>query len=197
MIDLPVAEQPTAVRMLEKTPQNALRIPFLRALFPDTRFLVLYRDPAQNISSILEGWQSQRFIAYRALPGWQHGARSFLLTPGWEMLADRPLVEIAAQQWRLANETILADLTALPVSHWLFVRYADLVTAPMPTLHQIAVFDDLCWDDNVERVVAQALPLSRMIFSSPAPEKWRKHAVALAMVLPGVEPVVQQIAWML
>ncbi len=36
-----------------------------------------------------------------------------------------------------------------------------------------------------------------MIFSSPAPEKWRKHAVALAMVLPGVEPVVQQIAWML
>jgi hypothetical protein len=192
-IDLQAAERPAQVRLLEKTPKNALRIPFLRALFPDARFLFLYRDPAENISSILEGWQSQRFIAYRTLPGWPHGAWSFLLTPGWEAFTDRPLVEIAAHQWRVANETILADLAALPRADWLLVRYTDLVAAPKLTLRRIAAFADLRWDDAVEGVVAQALPLSRMTFSAPTPEKWRKHAAELATVLPGTMSVVPQI----
>lgn len=194
MIDLPAAEQPGQVRLLEKTPKNALRIPFLHALFPDARFLFLYRDPAENISSILDGWQSGRFIAYRALPGWPYGPCSFLLTPGWARLYDRPLVEIAAHQWRVANETILADLAMLPPSAWLCIRYTDLVAAPKLTLRRIVLFADLCWDEAVERVVAQALPFSRMTFSAPQPEKWRKHAAALATVLPRVEGLVRQVA---
>ena len=32
------------LRLLEKTPRNALRIPFLRAVFPGATFLFLYRE---------------------------------------------------------------------------------------------------------------------------------------------------------
>lgn len=194
LIDLPAAEQPRQVRLLEKTPKNALRIPFLRTLFPDARFLFLYREPAENISSILEGWPSGRFIAYRSLPGWPHGAWRFLLTPGWETLRERPLVEIAAYQWRVANETILADLATLPRNDWHLVRYTDLVTAPKPTIQQIATFADLGWDASVEQVVAQALPVSRLTFAPPAPEKWRKHEAILATVLPAVDSLAKQVA---
>ncbi|MFM8351941.1 MAG: sulfotransferase family protein, partial [Actinomycetales bacterium] len=35
-------------RMLEKTPKNALRVPFLAAAFPDARFVYLYRDPRET-----------------------------------------------------------------------------------------------------------------------------------------------------
>ena len=192
--DLPEAERPPSVRLLEKTPKNALRIPFLRAVFPDARFIFLYRDPAANISSILEGWQSRRFIAYRALPGWPHGAWSFLLTPGWEALRDRPLVEIAAHQWRVANETILTDLDRLPRSDWRLVRYADLVATPKQIIREVAAFADLRWDEEVEQLVSQALPVSRVTLTTPAPDKWRKHAAAMATVLPGVESIVKQMA---
>ena len=192
-IDLPEAERPPRVRLLEKTPKNALRIPFLRAAFPDARFIFLYRDPAANISSILEGWQSRRFIAYRSLPSWPHGAWSFLLTPGWETLRERPLGEIAAEQWRVTNETILADLERLPRSDWRLVRYDDLVATPKQIIREVAAFADLRWDQEVERVVSQALPVSRMTLTAPAPDKWRKHAAALATVLPGVENVVKQV----
>ena len=191
-IELPATERPSEIRLLEKTPKNALRIPFLRALFPDARFIFLYRKPAENISSIVEGWQSKRFIAYHALPGW-NGAWSFLLTPGWEDLLDRPLVEIAAHQWRVANETILSDLALLPSDDWLFVRYADLAGAPNPTIVRIALFADLTWDESVEQVVSHALPFSRMTLSAPAPTKWRKHAAELESVLPSVAPVVEKI----
>lgn len=46
LIDLPPEARPARLRLLEKTPKNALRIPFLRALYPDARFLFLYREPA-------------------------------------------------------------------------------------------------------------------------------------------------------
>ena len=36
-----------AIRLLEKTPKNALRIPFLREVFPDAHFIYLYRDPRE------------------------------------------------------------------------------------------------------------------------------------------------------
>lgn len=189
LIDLPAAERPLRVRMLEKTPKNALRIPFLRALFPAARFLFLYREPAANISSMVEGWQSQRFIAYRALPGWKHGPWSFLLTPGWEALQEESLVGIAAQQWRVANETILADLGALPRADWLLVRYRDLVATPHSLIQQIATFAELPWDEAIAAHVAQPLPISSMTVSTPMADKWRQHEATLAAVLPATQEI--------
>ncbi len=75
------APPPGRIRMLEKTPKNALRIPFLAKVFPEARFIYLHRDPHQVLSSMMEGWESGRFTMYRNLPGWT-GERewSFLLT---------------------------------------------------------------------------------------------------------------------
>jgi hypothetical protein len=191
---LPADQRPAAVRFLEKTPKNALRIPFLKAVFPDARFLFLYREPRQNISSLLEGWRSRRFVAYRELPGWPYKEWGFLLIPGWEKLIDRPLVEIAAQQWRVANEYIWADLQALPRSDWLFITYEDITGQPARTMQQISQFAGLRWDETVQQAVSGDLPLSHMVISPPVPDKWRKHEAELALVLSELEPVVNRVA---
>ncbi|HEY1991673.1 MAG TPA: aspartyl/asparaginyl beta-hydroxylase domain-containing protein, partial [Gammaproteobacteria bacterium] len=52
----------SGLRLLEKTPKNALRIPFLDALFPDALFLFLHRAPGPNLGSMLDAWQSGRFV---------------------------------------------------------------------------------------------------------------------------------------
>jgi len=193
-MELAAEERPDAPRLLEKTPKNALRIPFLRALFPDARFLFLHRAPAENIASILDGWHSRRFVAYHALPGWPRGAWSFLLTPGWEQWAGRPLVEVAAQQWRVANETILAELATCPCAQWLAVSYAELVTAPRQSVQRIADFAGLTWDETVEQALAAPLPLSRMTFSAPSPDKWRKYAAEIETVIPDLESLAKRLA---
>lgn len=193
LIDLPPGERPPAVRLLEKTPKNALRIPFLAALFPDAHFLFLFREPAANISSMIEGWQSHRFIAYRSLPDWPHGPWSFLLTPGWESLRDSSIAQIAASQWQAANAAIVEDLAGLPPSCWSLVRYDDLVNEPGPIIQRIAQAAGLTWDVEVEQRVSQALPLSGMTVSAPSAEKWRKNAAQIEPLLPGVAGVVRQV----
>jgi hypothetical protein len=191
---VPAEQRPAAVRFLEKTPKNALRIPFLKAVFPEARFLFLYREPRQNISSLLEGWRSRRFVAYREMPGWPYQEWSFLLIPGWEKLIDRPLVEIAAQQWRVANEYIQADVQALPRGDWLLVTYEDITRQPAETMQKISQFASLRWDESVQQAVSGDLPLSQMVISPPVPDKWRKHEAEIAPLLSELEPVANRIA---
>ncbi len=78
-----------ALRLLEKTPKNALRIPFFERIFPDAQFIFLWRDPRENLASIIEAWDSGGWITYPELHGWQ-GPWSLLLPPMWQHLAGRP-----------------------------------------------------------------------------------------------------------
>lgn len=189
-LERPVAKRPPKVRFLEKTPKNALRIPFLKAAFPEALFIYLYRDPRENISSLMEGWRSRRFIGYRPLPGWPYLEWSFFLPPGWSSLQDSPLVEIAAYQWKTANSYILEDLRALSTSCWYLVRYTDLIREPRKIIKELSDFAGLSWDAQIEQRVSQALPVSRMTLSAPAADKWRKNEQELATVLPALEPLV-------
>ena len=175
---------PGSVRFLEKTPKNALRIPFLKAAFPDALFVYLYREPAENISSLLEGWRSLRFIAYRNLPNWMHRQWSFFLPAGWRELHSASLATIAAYQWRKCNETIVNDLKNIPDSDWCRVSYADLVAHPQQTLMQIAHFAELDKDNDISELLAKTLPVSRLTLSDPAADKWRKYESELNTVLP-------------
>ena len=55
-VDFSPDHRPPSVTLLEKTPRNALNIPFLLEVFPQVRFIYLHRDLRQNIASIVEAW---------------------------------------------------------------------------------------------------------------------------------------------
>ena len=171
-----------ALRMLEKTPKNSLRIPFLMQAFPEARFVFLYRDPRQVLASMLEAWKSGRFKTYAGLPGWPLEHWSLLLTPGWRSLAGKPLIEIVAAQWQAATEVLLDDLAALPPDRCVPIRYGDFVADPSGQVARLCEALGLNWD----RPLGGALPLARHTVTRPDPEKWRTHAEAIESVLPGL-----------
>jgi hypothetical protein len=124
----PAPGQP--VRMLEKTPKNSLRVPFLTRVFPEARFIYLYRDPRQVLSSMIEAWTTGRFRTYPQLPGWSGAPWSLLLVPGWRELIGRPLHEIVAAQWNAATRLLLDDLETLPAQRLTITRYDELLAHP-------------------------------------------------------------------
>ena len=164
------------VRLVEKTPKNALRVPFLAAAFPDARFVYLYRDPRETISSMLDAWRSGAFVTYPALPGWSGPPWSLLLVPGWRDLIGQELGAIVARQWATTTTTLLDDLAALAPDRWCVTSYDRLLAEPRAEIERICEFADLAWDDDLD----EPLPLSRHTLDSPRPEKWRRNAAELA-----------------
>ncbi|MEO8676540.1 MAG: TIGR03032 family protein [Casimicrobiaceae bacterium] len=171
-------------RLLEKTPKNALRVPFLDALFPDALYIYLYREPEETIASLIEGWESGRFVMYADLPGWTGPPWSYLLVPEWRNLAGQPLPAIAAAQWRATQEHLLDDLASIPGDRVWALSYYELLADPKHCLADICQFAGLSWD----RDLPGALPLSSHTVTPPEANKWRGREQLLAPHLPALRP---------
>jgi hypothetical protein len=167
-----------AVRLLEKTPKNALRIPFLASVFPDAQFIYLYRDPRPTLASMMEAWASGKFRTYPQLPGWSGPAWSLVLVPGWRSWVGAPLAEIVARQWSATTRILLDDLEALPEARWTAAAYDAFIAAPQAVASGLCRNAGLVWD----RDLGSTLPLARNTLSAPNAEKWRAKADAIAAV---------------
>ncbi len=180
------------LRWVEKTPKNSLRIPFLERLFPDARFLFLWRDPRENVSSIMDAWRAGGWVTYPSLAGWE-GPWSMILPPGWQQLRGRPLEEVAAFQWQRTNSIILDDLAVRPRERWAVVSYAELMADPGAALRGICDFAGLEFDAALAQRIAAPLPPSRHTLTPPAEGKWRRNVAEILRVLPDLQPTWQRL----
>jgi hypothetical protein len=168
--------------MLEKTPKNSLRVPFLARVFPQARFIYLYRDPRQVLSSMIEAWTTGRFRTYPQLPGWTGASWSLLLVPGWRELIGRPLHEIVAAQWNAATRLLIDDLEGLPAERRTIARYDALLADPAAEIRRLCSATGLDWEDEA----GVALRLSRYTVTAPDADKWRRHSAEIDAVLPSL-----------
>lgn len=175
------------MRLLEKTPKNALRIPFMKHLFPDAQFVYLYRDPKQVISSMIDAWQSGRFITYPNLPGWTELPWSLLLIPGWRELIGKPLHYVVANQWATTTRIMLDDLQTLDQNQIIKVRYEDLLLNTNTELNRVCTYAGIRQFENI-----QELALSKHTLTPPDPNKWQRNERLIEEIWPIVELQVQR-----
>jgi hypothetical protein len=168
------------VRMLEKTPKNALRTKFFDAVWPDAEFVYLYRDVREVLASMMEAWASGQFQTYPDLPGWSGYPWSLLLIPGWDKLLGQPLPVVVAHQWATTTELLIDDLERIAEDRVRAVNYADLLSRPQRLATALTAAVGLGWD----RALPSELPLSKTTVSRPRADKWRRLEPVVESVLP-------------
>lgn len=115
----------------DKTPSNALKLPEIEWVFPDARYLCLYRDSLDVVQSCLE--IPEKSYMWWSLP----------------YVAKHPQNYMAAllENWVEKTENILAFESSHPNA--LRVRYEDLVADPVKTLGPLFNFLGLGWDTSL------------------------------------------------
>jgi Sulfotransferase family len=164
-----------SLRVIEKTPENSLRVSFLAAMFPAARFVFLHRDARQAVSSICQAWRHPGFVKYPDLPGWERPAWHLLLPGGWREFNSASIMEVAAFQWASANRQAMDDLEGLSAESWTSVDYAELVATPAAVVRRICEFAEISYDEWLAAALAQPLPLSPTTITAPSPIKWRSN----------------------
>jgi len=183
------ASRPARIRLIEKTPENSLRVPFLQRAFPDARFIFLHRDARQNVSSLAEAWNHDGFVNIPELPGWDRHRWCFLLPPEWRALNGRSLSDVSAFQWRAANQFATDDLEALPRDRWTSIDYNELVAAPGQVVQKLCDFLGIDFDAQLADALSRPLPLSSTTITPPSPIKWRSNRSLDRSSLEGLGPI--------
>lgn len=182
------------IRTVDKNPKHCFRTSFLKAVFPDAKFVFLYRRPEANISSLIEGWKSGKYSTYRLSRSdgepfqWHFG-----LPPGWMDWIDVSLTERCARQWVGYTRALLDAERTLPDGDVVRCHYEDLVEHPLDVARSVFGTLDIAVSSTV-RKHCRSLPVVNAV-SSPAPDKWRKREADIRSVAPIFRDVAEEVGY--
>ncbi|HEU4856187.1 MAG TPA: sulfotransferase [Rhodanobacteraceae bacterium] len=140
------------------------RVGFLRELFPQAKFIHVYRDGRAVASSLLavrfwRGWEGPA--------GWGFGALDPAEQDEWER-HDRSFVALAGIQWKLLMAAMDATSADVPASDLMHLRYEDFIDAPVAAFKRVTEFCGLDWSSPFGNSIRQ----KRL---KTANEKWKQQ----------------------
>ena len=115
-----------------KSPAHSYRVPVLRELLPDARFILIVRDPYEVFESMVR--------AYRAL------TQKFGLGPA---MSDDEVRSVILSERKRFEAKLLSGVSGLPEHRLAVVRYEDLVQNPLQVIEglyrqlELANFEDI------------------------------------------------------
>ncbi len=180
--------------VLEKSPQNILRIPYVRAIFPEATYLYIVRSPFSFISSVEYKWQrtvtangiirrlqdtppSQLHHWVRRFMSQQFSKRilrkKYLSIWGprykgvYDDLASGDLMRVIAKQWSECSRQAEEALARFGAGAVLRMRYEDFVENPI--LH----LDAICAHCGLE-LTDEMVQAARDMVKTDRQTKWRR-----------------------
>lgn len=181
-------------RVMEKTPSNVLRVPYVEAIFPESKFLYIIREPFANLSSAELRWQFRSnwhrlWERFKECPKTQvpyHMSRIFIdryrhyilrkkyfsmwgiRYPGiYNDLKQMTIEEVIAKQWVAGSIQAETDLAAIDPAKIMRIRYEDFVLNPVEEYQRIVDHFDLSITDAIKKQVAEMVDPSRQ-------SKWKR-----------------------
>ncbi|MCH7792499.1 MAG: sulfotransferase [Planctomycetes bacterium] len=200
-------------RLLEKTPSNCLRLPFVRAVFPEARIVLLIRDGRSVLNStdrILEAGVPTHRIVQRAMetplsewPAYVPRTVSTLKRkimrqklsywgprpPGWqEWLAVHTPIEVLARQWSATITRAVEDAEGDPGV--LKIRYERLVRTPDAEMRRLVEFCRLTDGDALVQRASESARADRA-------DAWRSEVepAQLESVRSILEPALNRVGY--
>lgn len=192
-------------RYLDKSPRNAVRVPYLQSLFPDASFVFLKRDGRATVSSLITGWRSESKVfggvdvrTPLEIDGYSGTAWRFVAPPGWRAFATgHTLAEVCAFQWVAVNEALLDAREHVDPARWMEVAYERFVDAPIEETASLLQRLGLDADAAVlDRAANLDRNVSKVAVTPPRPDKWREeHAEEIERILPLIAPTMRRLGY--
>jgi hypothetical protein len=193
--------------IMEKTPQNILRIPYVRAIFPEATLLFIVRDPFSFISSVEHKWQKTvtgsgilRRLKDTPISQVHHWARRYIVQqvnkkilrrkylsiwgPRYKGIQDdlktHDQLTVIARQWAVCSKKAEQDMARFENGRILRLKYEDFVEDPVSDLERICAHCGLEMNSNMVKATREMVKSDRKL-------KWKRFDPNdLARVLPEI-----------
>ena len=191
--------------IVEKTPHNILKIPYVRAIFPEARFIYIVRSPLSFVSSVELKWQRpvktkrirfrlrttpltqlHHYLGRLIKQQWYSRVLRRKYLPMWgpryrgiqQDLKETDLLTVIARQWARAAAKAERDLAQFEPGQVLRLRYEDFVDDPLAGLQRICAHCNLEMTTDLARQVQDMVKTDRK-------QKWQRFEPGeLARIIP-------------
>jgi hypothetical protein len=208
-------------RVIIEGPSATFKIPFLHAVFPEAKFIHIYRDgrvvmrerladeasnrqfPMVSTGTFSRVQEQLRYTNWRdllALPiktsrtltGRMSAQRWYgPRYPGWRESRAERPSEIAAKQWASAVEHALRDLPNLPPQSWTNVRCEKLLEDPATELRRLVEFCDVRAEPEQIALLKHSLLVRSGMWAPGSPDD-----DAIRPLLPIMRPQLERLGYM-
>jgi LPS sulfotransferase NodH len=110
--------------LVVKTTPNSLRIPFLRKMFPDAKFIHIVRD-GRDVTCSLMNSPSNILWSYIKPPGWKEIKKKY------------KAIQRCAWQWKTTIDIINSDRSQVPDNDFIEIKYEELIAEPEKIIQQL------------------------------------------------------------
>lgn len=143
------------------------RIRFLKEIFPDAKFIRIYRDGRAVATSLLNvPWWS----GWRGPDNWRWGKLPPPLRGKWESFG-QSFVVLAGIEWEILMDAYERAKQGIHADDLLDIRYEELCQDPLKVFKKVAEFSTLEWTKQFEAAVKRYSLKSNN-------DKWKKHLSA-------------------
>jgi Sulfotransferase family len=188
------------IKIIDKNPKNCYRISFLSSLFPDAKFIFLFRDSQTNVNSLIEGWEYWKtyevplnFDSPTAKNTTETEFWSHLLPLGHQQYAGKSIQQKAAFVWVSCNQAILESDIYQNSNLSTSIYYEKLISNPEEEIARLCQFLGLEFEP-IMRKASQKLQVVNSI-SAPDPDKWLKRKEQIDSVCTLTLPIRERLGY--
>jgi len=199
--------------VMEKSPHNILRIPYVKAIFPEATFLYMVRDPFSFISSVELKWQKPvtgkgaiRRLKETPISQVHHYVGKYIRQQFYKRVLRRKYLSawgprykrmeedlktfdmftIISRQWSEASKKAEKDLALFEKGEVLRLRYEDFVEDPVSDLERICAHCGLEMTNDMVKAAKETVKSDRKL-------KWQRFdPLDLARIIPEVSGEMQR-----
>ena len=162
-----IAKSEGVTNVLEKSCANSLRVSFINEIFPNAKYIFIYRDGRDTVASASIRWEAEfdlkytlkklKYVPIRDLAyyGYKFGINRLKQVfqkekqlSFWgvqikniqELLKEHSIFEICALQWKDCVDKSISDFEKINSEQIFKISYEEFVTAPQKNLENILSF---------------------------------------------------------
>lgn len=145
-------------RLIVKNPRDSLRIPFIKKLFPDAKFVHIVRDGRDVTCSLMSGMEGRL---------WEHQKPS-----GWQKWLMEETHKKCAWTWNETIKIVKNDLAFISREDFFEIRYEDLLANPEKTIKVLFKEYEIPFEKHQEELCHKIQNKMENSYQTKISDKW-------------------------
>lgn len=158
-----------AYRVIDKTPPNMYRVGFLKAMYPDAKFIYLVRNKEDNVESLINAWCHpkkfkylyRKYLGEASIENYLGNVWKFFIPADYkDWMTGKTIEEVCTHQYENAHQAAERAFRLMAPEDYTRVDFDDLLFNTEAEIKKICEFVGVKYTSKMQAIVKEMPPVN-------------------------------------